>query len=102
MTILTYEHKVDSGKGISFVGGNIISGGTTRRGGRSLSSARGKKNDFVRREELPGNHYMREGANVPFFFAGNANGRRGWAAAVALTRVAQLGNRGEQTSRRRR
>lgn len=36
------------------------------------------------------------------FFAGNANGRRGWAAAVALTRVAQLGNRGEQTSRRRR
>lgn len=53
-----------------------------------------QKNDFVQREELPGNHYIREGANVSFFFfARNANGRRGWAAAVALTRVAQLGNR---------
>lgn len=28
------------------------------------------------------------------FFAGNADGRRGWAAAVTLTKVAQLENRG--------
>lgn len=35
-------------------------------------------------------HYAREGAS---FFAGNADGRRGWAAAVTLTKVAQLGDR---------
>jgi len=28
------------------------------------------------------------------FFAGNADGRRGWATAVTLTKVAQLENRG--------
>lgn len=71
----------------------------------SRDSVRQKKKKIPYGEERPGaGHYVREGASVffSFFFAGNADGRRGWAAAVALTRVAQLGNRGERTSRRRR
>lgn len=44
-------------------------------------------------------HYVREGAS---FFAGNAGGHRGWAAAVTLTKVAQLENRGEALRGRHR
>jgi len=71
------------------------------RGEKSLFCARQKKWFRAERRTAREPLYAR-GGECSFFFAGNANGRRGWAAAVALTRVAQLGNRGEQTSRRRR